>query len=353
MKRFHSCLSLYLIALFQTALLAEDWAGYDVGKTLPADAQVTYRGSNPLRDALKPVPETAIFKMDGFALWDPSVIKVGETYHLFCSRWPKADDHSFESGWMQSHVIRATSKSLFGPYEFQEVVLDPKDHPWATKGIHNPKITRSGDRFLLYHLGIPRWQTGFAFADSIEGPWEPVAEPIVKANNPALYVHEDGRAYMVSKFKPKPTKDGRWDAYMRAHAAADVLGPYTTFGDEGNRLPYDLELEDPTIWWANDRYNVICTDWEGKVTGTMKSVIYFTSKDGIDYELYSDQPVWTQDELIPVGGKEGLKVSRIERPQVYVNDKGEVEALLVCVGIEQRGHDYIVIRPVDRFVPEN
>lgn len=254
---------------------------------------------------------------------------------------------------MQSHVIRATSKHLFGPYEFQEVVMRPDGHPWATGGISNPKIMKVGDRFLLYHLGIPHWSMGFAYADSIEGPWEPVPEPVARVNNPALWVHGDGSAYLVSKHKPKPTQDGKWDACMIAHRADSVDGPCRVVGEGRNRLPYDLELEDPAIWWANDQYNVLCTDWEGKLTDVQKPVVYYTSKDGIEYELYSKIPVWSQTDPIPLENGEQLKVRRIERPEVYVNDAGEIIALLVCVGMEPRGHDYIVIRPVDHFVPEN
>lgn len=52
----------------------------------PVVLKVTYPHSDPLKDALRPVPETAIFKMEGYYLWDPSLIKVGATYHLFCSQ---------------------------------------------------------------------------------------------------------------------------------------------------------------------------------------------------------------------------------------------------------------------------
>jgi hypothetical protein len=51
--------------------------------------------------------------MDGCYLWDPSVIKADDTWHLFASRWPAAEKME---GWRRSEVIRATSKSLFGPW---------------------------------------------------------------------------------------------------------------------------------------------------------------------------------------------------------------------------------------------
>lgn len=321
---------------------------------LPVDAVITYPDSNPLRDALLPVPATAVFEMEGWALWDPSLIKVGDTYHLFCSRWSKEEDHRIpHDAWKNSHIIRATSKNLFGPYEFQEIVMEAKDHPWAKQGLHNPKIMRAGDQFLLYHLGIPQWSTGFMYADSIEGPWTPVKKPVAKTNNPALLIREDGSAYMLSKFKKMNKQTKRRQNYMRAHVADQVNGPYKVFGDDNNRLPYDLELEDPTVWWANNQYNVICTDWMGKITGIQKSVVYYTSKDGIHYELFSKIPAWSQNDPIPMAGGTSRKVYKVERPQVYVNEQGELKALLVSVAKEPGKHDYIVIRPVDAFVPHN
>lgn len=317
---------------------------------LPDNIKISYPKSNPIKQALKPVPESAIFKMDGYYLWDPSVIKVGNTYHLFCSRWSAEQGMD---GWKKSHVIRAISKSLFGPYQFQEVVLHPSNHPWATQGIHNPKITKAGNKFLLYHLGIPQWKTGFAFADSIEGPWTPVPNPVISTNNPALLIHSDGSAYAVGKFKPKVTRDGKWDANMQAFKASDFKGPYKLILDTLNRLPGNFELEDPTIWWANNQYNVICTDWEAKVTGVQKSVVCYTSKDGVNYELYSPIPLWTQTEPVPMQNGKTLQVKGIERPQVFVNEKGKLIALLASIYPAEGGPTYIMIRPVKNFVPKN
>ena len=315
---------------------------------LPSGLRVTHLTNNPLRDALLPVPKSAIFKLDGYYLWDPSVIKVGDTYHLFASRWPAALGMP---GWLHSEVIRAASASLFGPYEFKEVILSRTNHPWATQAIHNPKILKVGDKYLLYHLGIPQWKTGFALADTITGPWQPVAQPIIPLNNPALLIRTDGRTYAVGKFKP--TIGGKVNFCMRAMTATNYFGPYTLVKDELNRLPSGFELEDPTLWWADNQYNIVCTDMHAKVTGVMKAVVYYTSKNGADYELYSPLPVWSQTDPVPLAGGGKFRVRGVERPQVYVNEKGAVTALLVSVYPDKPVPTYIIIRPVADFVPEN
>lgn len=343
-------ITLYLVLLFQLQVLAQHIESVRSLPVLLKEIKISYPKSNPFKNALLPVPESAIFKMEGYYLWDPSVIKVGDTYHLFCSRWPEKEGMK---GWFRSQVIRATSKSLFGPYLFQEVALDPSKHPWATQAIHNPKITKVGNKYLIYHLGIPQWKTGFAFADSIEGPWTPVPYPVIGTNNPALLIRPDGSVYVVGKFKPKVPRDGNWDANMQAFEASNFMGPYKLVHDTLNRLPGNFELEDPTIWWANNQYNVICTDWEAKVTGVQKSVVYYTSKDGVSYQLYSQLPIWSQLEPVPLQNGQTLKIKGIERPQVFTNEKGAVVALLASVKPLEEGPSYIIIRPVKDFIPEN
>lgn len=315
---------------------------------LPAGVSVTHPAGDPLTKALQPVPETAIFKMDGWYLWDPSVIKVGDTWNLFASRWPAAEKMK---GWFHSHVIRATSKSLFGPYEFQEVVLHPSGHPWAKQAVHNPKVIKSGNRFLIYHLGIPVWQTGFAWADSIEGPWQPVAKPVFATNNPSIIERPDGTAYAVGKFKPKTTRDGEWDACMQAFEAPTINGPYHLLGGPGNRLPGNFELEDPCVWMKDGRYHVLCTDWESKVTGIRKAIVHYTSGDGLKYDLVSQIPVWSQDDPLPLAGGGSMRISGVERPQVVLNDQGKVAALAVSAypEIKESTPTFIIIRPVAGF----
>ncbi len=318
---------------------------------LPDGVKVTHPdGSNPLRDALQPLPQSAIFEMEGYGMWCPSVVKVDDTYHLFCSRWAS------DKVWQQSEVIRATSQSLFGPYTFQEVVLSAESHPWAEIGVHNPKVMRVGDRFLLYYIGMPTRETGFAFADNVEGPWEIIDHPVMPANNPAIVVHEDSSVYVVGKFHRhnKDCLDGFNDVAMRAYSADSLLGEYRTILDDGNRLPGEFELEDPALQYVDGKYHLLCTDWQGEATGIQKAVVYYTSTDGINYELYSQTSVWDQSDEIPMTDGSTTLVSQIERPELFIGDDGQPEALLVGV-ISRPGdpaaHDdnYIMIRPIKGF----
>src|ERR1035438_4041409 len=70
------------------------------------------------KDCLLPAPKNGGFAMDGYILWCSSVIKVGDTYQMFASRWPL---QYRLGGWTKySECVRATSTNLFGPYQFQE-----------------------------------------------------------------------------------------------------------------------------------------------------------------------------------------------------------------------------------------
>jgi hypothetical protein len=317
--------------------------------TIPHDSEKI----NPIKKALTSVPESALFALEGYYLWDPSVIKVGETYHLFCSRWP---DSTGMDGWKKSEIMRAESDALFGPYAFKEVVLKPKNHPWATQGVHNPKITKVADGFLLYHLGIPKWQTGFATAKNIEGPYQPFPAPVFNTGNASLVIKEDGSVYAVGKKRLKNEAEGKADYKLEAFSAPSYTAPFAPIrdlvADTSNLLPNDYQLEDPTLWFANDAFHIICNDWKARATGLEKALVYYTSKDGLDYKLVSRYPIWSHEEGIPMADKAVLPLKRLERPQVFLNEKNEVIALMAAALPPDGGGSFIVIRPVRRFSPK-
>ena len=307
-----------------------------------ADAPSSQPASPSLAQALRPAIKNGGFRMDNYILWCSSVIKVGDTYHLFASRWPAQYGLG---GWTKfSECVRATSKDLLGPYTFQEVVLQKRPDNWDNSRVHNVKIVKAGKKFVLYYINSAN-QTGYAVADDVTGPWTRLDKPIINASNPAPLVRPDGSVYVFCRLRDKEQVN-RGIAFT----APSYMGPYTVVANVDNLLPNGGELEDPTIWWANNQYNIVLNDWKGHATGTGKAGAQYHSKDGVHYELVTPEPIFTKTVTYDDGTTETF--SRRERPFVYVNDRGEALALFTaCLPTE--GPARVVVQPIDHYVPNN
>jgi beta-xylosidase len=320
---------------------------------------------NPLLEKMGRPSKAGGFSREGFHLWDPSIIKVGDTWHLFASCWPsgKTADVGRDTfnDWKKSYVIRAVSKDLLGPYTYVEDVLHPRPGKFFdSTGCHNPKITSHGGKFYLYHLGIPAWKSGVAVSDSIAGPWTRRNEGCIPANNPAVWIHEDGSVYVLNKAKvPNPQHTGSRAShqlfhYLQAMKSDSIFGPYQQLQKATeNALPDNYEHEDPTVWHDGKRYHVILMDWRGHCTGINKAFIYLTSTDGLKYQLVSNDPLIVRTKPIRFDDGSETQFSRIERPQVVLNEKGEVIAILAaCLpqDSDKTGDgSRILVFPVDRY----
>jgi hypothetical protein len=302
-----------------------------------------------LKDSLLPAVKNGGFAMDGYVLWCSSVIKVGDTYNMFASAWP---GHKTTNGWRyslgdwtsQSECVRATSTNLFGPYTFQEVVLQKRADAWDNSRVHNVKIVKAGNKFVLFYINSAN-QTGYAVADSITGPWTRSDQPVIRASNPAALVRADGSFYVFCRLRD--------DAGVNrgvAFTAPTYEGPYTAVANGDNLLPNGGELEDPTIWWANNQYNIVLNDWKGHATGVGKAGAQYFSKDAVHYTLVSREPVFTK--TVPYDDGTSETFSRRERPFVYANEKGEALALFTaCMPADE--HARIVVQPIKNYVPDN
>lgn len=294
------------------------------------------------KDCLLPAPRHGGFAMDGYILWCSSVIKVGDTYHMFASRWPLQYGLN---GWTKySECVRATSTNLLGPYQFQEVVLQKRPGKWDNSRVHNVKIVKAGGKFVLYYINTAN-QTGYAVADSVTGPWTRVDHPVIKASNPAVLVRPDLSIYVFCRLR-----DSAQVNRGVAFTAPDYAGPYTAVQNGDNLLPDGGELEDPAIWWANNQYNILVNDWKAHATGIFKAGAQYFSKDGLHYTLMSREPVFTKTVKYDDGSSETF--ARRERPFVYTNEKGEVLALFTaCMPADE--HARVVAQPVENYYPGN
>ncbi|TAK93311.1 MAG: hypothetical protein EPO07_18280 [Verrucomicrobia bacterium] len=280
--------------------------------------------------------------MDGQIIWCSSVINVGDTYQMFASRWPAKYGLG---GWTKySECVRATSTNLFGPYAFQEIVLQKRTDNWDNTRIHNVKIVRAGGKFVLYYIDSSN-ETGFADADSVTGPWTRRDKIAMRVSNPAILVKPDASVYVFGRLRDKSGVN-RGIAFT----APAYDAPYAVVANGDNLLPNDCELEDPTIWWANGQYNILLNDWKGKATGTGKAGAQYFSTDGIHYTLMRREPVFTKTVVYDDGTSETF--SRRERPFVYTNERGEVIALFTAC-LPPIGPARVVVQPVDRYYPGN
>lgn len=295
-----------------------------------------------LRTFLLPAVKNGGFRMDGYMLWCSSVLKIGDRYQMFASRWPAKYGMA---GWTRySECVRATSTNLFGPYQFQQVVLRKRPDHWDNSRVHNVKIVKAGSKYVIFYINTAN-ETGYAVADSITGPWTRSDRPVIRASNPAPLVRPEGSIYVFCRLR-----DSAGVNRGVAFTAPSYRGPYTVLDQGANLLPDGDELEDPTIWWADNQYNILVNDWKSHATGIFKAGAQYWSKDGIHYHLVSRRPVFTKTVIYDDGSTETFR--RRERPFVYVNEKGEALALFTAC-LPEQGASRVVVQPVRRYYPGN
>lgn len=296
-----------------------------------------------LKEALKPAVKKGGFKMEGYILWCPSVIKVGKTYHLFASRWP--EQYGLRGWTKYSEIVRASSDNLYGPYKFEEVVIQKREGHWDNDRAHNPKIVKAGDKYVLYYISSAN-ETGYAYAQSITGPWTRVDSVAMPFSNPAPLIRNDGSVYVFGRKAIGRVR------IAQAYEARTFNSLYKMISHQFNLLPDSNQLEDPTIWWASDQYNVILSDFNGDATGVKKAGAQYYSTDGIHYKPVTKEPIYTKTVNYDDGSSTTFR--RRERPFVYVNEKGAVTAFFTsCLVQYEDGKEqsWIEVQPVDHYIP--
>lgn len=296
-----------------------------------------------LKDAMKPAVKKGGFKMEGYILWCPSVIKVGATYHMFASRWP---EQYGLGGWTKySEIVRATSDNLYGPYKFEEVVIQKREGYWDNDRAHNPKIVKAGNKYVLYYISSAN-ETGYASADAITGPWRRVDSLPMPFSNPAPLVRKDGSVYVFGRKAIGTLR------IAQAYEAKSFDSKYKIVSNQFNLLPDSNQLEDPTIWWASGQYNVILSDFGGEATGVKKNGAQYSSSDGINYHLVSKESVYTKTVMYDDGSS--ITFRRRERPFAFVDQKGKVTAFFTsCLTQEgNKEQSWIEVNPVAEYIPQ-
>ncbi|MBE5742384.1 MAG: hypothetical protein E7360_03570 [Clostridiales bacterium] len=329
-------------------------------------------------------------KIDGYYVWDCSVIKVGDKYHMFSSRWKK--ELGFGFNWVfNSEIIQSVADKPEGPYKFLRVVLPRRDRRYFDgMNTHNTCIKEYNGKFYLYYMGttyggdIPNekdgatydyyletWnkkRIGVAVADDIYGEFirrdNPILEPrdcsywdCTITTNPMVTIMPNGKTYMIYKSRRavgKPLQLGI--------AVADK--PDGVFERISNKPLFDFfnedfHIEDPYIWYDGERkkFCLIAKDdvknGSYGVTGEWGNGFYAESDDCINFEIPDDPTVYTR-KVKWADGRETVQ-GNLERPSLLLDDRGkpthifcatgdggvpysfENETYIVCLNLEKRG----------------
>lgn len=314
-----------------------------------------------LNERIQPIDRNNGFRMKDYYVWDGSIIE-GEDgrWHMFATRWP--DKYEMQPGWLfYSEVVRASSDTPEGPYEFEEVVLPQRD-PCYFDGrmTHNPSIRKSGDTYLLFYIGTSyinplkpgaenmptkfsdpwvreiwsRKRIGLATSKSIFGPWERQDEPILKprpdhwdngiTSNPSPFVMDDGSIYMAYKSSKPIDPDYHLQPFNIGIARADNWhSPFERISDKpALDVPEgDHFLEDPFLWHADGKFHMIMKDIKGSYSKKDGCGIYAHSKDALEWTFGDPVIAYTRD----VEWKDGVEeVGQIERPQLVFDKNGKL-----------------------------
>jgi predicted GH43/DUF377 family glycosyl hydrolase len=297
---------------------------------------------------MKPVPRTAVFQMEGYIVWCGTVTLAEDgLYYLLFSRWPKSSGHN---AWVsESEVCCAVSDNPLGPFAFKNIALRGSGGDnWDADVIHNPTVIKVKDKYYMYYMGNKGngefWnhrnnqRVGVAVADHPAGPWKRFDKPVIDVtpdsfdhlmtSNPTATVMPDGKILMVYKAVgdgPLP-KGGR---VICGVAIADKpLGPFVKQAKPIMINPENSwSVEDPYIWYQEDRYYALVKDFQGYFTKQNKNTVaLFESLDGINWN-----PAQTPFAFgLEIEWEDGVieKLERLERPQLYI--EGGRPKVLYC-----------------------
>ncbi|HLO79477.1 MAG TPA: glycoside hydrolase family protein [Chitinophagaceae bacterium] len=322
------------------------------------------------------VDSSNLFLSDSYYIWGASVVKGDDgKYHMFYSRWQHADkpldDDSMNyifngfAGWQKySEIAHAVADHIMGPYKYVNVVLkgSQRDGDWKRFFMHNPMITKFNGRYYLYYISNSfdssytfdkpttpqnkRWfqynctqKIGVAIADKIEDfstgkfelPEQYIMEPdgvntMEITNNPTVAQGADGKFYMM--FKSRMTPRGHMTMWM---AKADQpQGPFKLAGNVFSDPDY--AAEDAFMWYdkKRKRFYAVLKNFSnsGKLNEQFGSVALITSPDGLKWKPAA-HPMVTPRQITWKDGRV-IELAHLERPFIFINDKGEPEALFAA-----------------------
>ncbi|MEK4235533.1 hypothetical protein [Paenibacillus sp. FSL H7-0714] len=164
--------------------------------------------------------------------------------------------------------------------------------------------------------------------------------------NPTVAKTPEGKIVMVYKGVGQGSMPKGGVVACRVAVADQPLGPFRKIGGPIMVNPENnWSVEDPYIWYQEDRFYALVKDFQGYFTKTGESsVALFESMDSINWLLCSN-PLAFKRQIIWEGGIT-QKVNALERPQLLLLN-GNPSVLYCAVGVdEERKESFNVAIPL-------
>ncbi len=328
-------------------------------------------------------------------VWGGSVIKGSDNkYHMLYSTWECGDSApAFSDSWvLNSKIAYAVSDHPDRDFQFQKIVLqgralDGDSSAWDAQMVHNAHLKTFNNKYYLYYgasrdPGVqPKGSTGESlnkrnrvqqnqcigviefesFEDLVKGNFNRLDTPIlsprtrVKPNNivnpsPEGTTPKPDNIIVVNPSVVQRPSDGKYLLYFKGNfynpnwrgvhgvAIADSpIGPFVATDD----FVFDIRNEDgtiasgedPFVWYhKNDqKFYVVLKDFTGRITKGKPGLAILESEDGIKWTRPHDSFFMKKEVVLQSG--DTLKVDRLERPQLLIDENGNPTVLYSACAI--------------------
>jgi len=355
--------------LLTITLILTGFTGLTIAKepTLPAETKQHF-----LKKQLAP----HVLADPDYFCWGMSVIQWTDgKYHGYYARWPKKTG---QAGWMtHCEIAHAVADQPEGPFKTIGVAIESRNlKGWDIINAHNPSVCVAHGKIHIYYIAnrlrddfkataehpYPsdvwmkknrknivrnRQCIGVATADSPNGPFIRAPKPVVVpdgkqfkniAVNPAV-IYQNGKFIMIVK-GDDAKKDGWFRIQLVGHADK-AEGPFTF----QNEAIYDkAQTEDACIWYD-------------QIEKKYHSLIHVMGKPHLAHLISDDSFKWREAKPFFLKKKEFKlsdgtvwKPSRVERPFVLTNDKGQAQWLYTGVAVKNTWGNIAI--PYPKPLPE-
>ncbi|WP_417444556.1 glycoside hydrolase family protein [Joostella sp.] len=359
-------------------------------KPMPVSAEVVDIGSS------KVLKGASILNNEGYFVWGGSVVK-GEDgrYHMFYSRWKSGPDTDvFSKSWvLESEIAYAVSDKPARDFRYVKTILQGKRFEgdtvaWDSQAVHNPHIKKFKNTYYLYYIaghdpgeqsvestrgyldkrsrvqqsqqiGVIKFNTiDDLLSGNFKRPNTPLISPKTRVKqNKILNPSPEGTKPMPSNIitvNPSVVEnpiDGKFILYFKGnlydpswrgvHGYAISDNPDGPF-EQSDKIVFkytDAEgkiasAEDPYVWYSpsEEIFYAVFKDFTGAITKSRPGLAILKSKDGIEWE--NDQNKLFSPLEVTLQTGEVVKVSRLERPQLLIDEKGIPIAMYAACALE-------------------